>query len=876
MIDVDHNDNDMNNIDDINIKHNSIKTKIKTVPLFDRKNNIIKEVDIDNAIYEIYYQYYRVPTETELKTADIDIAVDTIKQIISASDTYIPLYDVYTSNIYIIQKRNVYIRVVNHDYRFPDESIFYYIVSLRQKILKKLENKPELKNDKVFMRSLRKMNLIGNFLSQLDLNIMYKTYLTVFYRYSPEIGNITYTCVRRSFIPHKGHLKPYYTQDEVIKLGLNNNLFTLTPDSDTDTVNDTYIKAKDRITDNIFKKLCASIRSNDISAEILIQHQNYIVDKNLVGLVQYYTLQGSYFMNQYLRGFVKYEYRNEYLEENIAKVWNLVLNAPPFDNDYVLYRFVNTDEYLKGLKIGDVYVDNGFMSTTHDPFYRNDLYKFGFILIKIRIPGKIKGVGLCLELLSHFPAEEEIILPPLTKLRLIAKNEDTIYYHPNDQYAASVKTRYEFDWIGNTNVTFADRPKLPSTNQTQLIDFLDIKKVRTMSLKEKIDYIMKQHFDPMNRILCKIGDLTFYVVGEWYDSTSAYYDMYAIKTSDGFSLYSIYEGYILFMIEIGDVDGNSQLRVNYYTKYSRINRQKIMGDDNFIKFISSIAYYFDIPNVVIYADFMSCDIFMNKQINNEQINNKQINNEQINNEQINNKQINNKQINDKQINQERQLIQIGGVEKQRTYMVSLSPKKIKNAKTKVPLFPYSINKNRKIYEQTPNVDDIATDIDENIEIDNDTFTGGSYCSDFYRYFKYNEKRYHNDIVEMQPLFSYHDLDELKHNKPSTILRREDRDEIYQIYVKNYVLTNPIEKDNLADFYIWIIENKCYLIDIFIKKMDRLYQKVNPFKKNIYVLDAMAYLYNHKYVQTYNRFIKMNIDEEHQLLDIPKNEYRIRR
>ena len=38
-----------------------------------------------------------------------------------------------------------------------------------------------------------------------------------------NIGNKTYTCIRRLFIP-QGHLKPYYTKDEVLKLSMNMEL----------------------------------------------------------------------------------------------------------------------------------------------------------------------------------------------------------------------------------------------------------------------------------------------------------------------------------------------------------------------------------------------------------------------------------------------------------------------------------------------------------------------------------------------------------------------------------------------------------------------------------------------------------------------------
>ena len=574
---------------------NTTDSEVISIPLYNIKDEIIKDVNIAHAISEIYYLRYRVPTNKELEKFNIKYSISQIKKLLSMSNMYIPLYDAYTNNIYIVQRRNVYIRVVNHDYRFPDELIIKSITDMKIKKLKKLAKKPDLENDKVFMRSIRKIDLMIDFMNQFDSAILYDTYLNVFYRYAPEIGNKTYTCIRRSFIPHKGHLKPYYTKDEVLKLSMNMELIKI-PESMQ------YVDFKDSLTPNDYRNICSKIQENDVSADILIQHQNYIVENNLVGLIQYYTIQGSYFMNQYLRGLTKYEYRNNYLEENIIKLWKLVLNAPAFDNDYILYRFVNTDDYMKDLKIGDVFQDNGFMSTTRDPFYRNDLYKFGFILIKIYIPKNVMGVGLCLETLSHFPSEEEIILPPLTKLKLISKNNECAYYNPDESFVSNIKTRYEFEWLDNSDVKITYRPEL--SNPTQIIDFITIKKVKTMSIKEKIDFIMKTYFDPMNRILCKIGDKTFYVVGEWYDSTGVYAEMYSIKASDGFSLYSIYDGYVLFMIEIGETDGYSQIRINYYTKYSRLNRQEILGDDNFIKFISSIAHYFEIPNVVIYADYI--------------------------------------------------------------------------------------------------------------------------------------------------------------------------------------------------------------------------------------------------------------------------------
>lgn len=825
------------------------------VELFSIKDDTIKKVPISTALFEIYYLRYRVPTNAELKLNGIKRTTDEIKKIISTNENYIPLYDAYTFNIYIVQKRNVYIRVVNHDYRFPDELITKSIIATKENKLSILKKKPELEDDKVFIRSIRKANLMLEFMDQFDKDLLYNTYLNVFYRYAPEIGNATYTCIRRSFIPHKGHLRPYYTKDEIIKLGMNMELIKIPPKM-------AYVDFKDGLTRDDYLKICSQIQLNDVSAEILIQHQNYIVENDLVGLIQYYTIQGSYFMNQYLRGMTKYEYQNEYLEDNIEKLWHLVVHAPPFDNDYILYRFVSTDNYLRNLKVGDTFTDRGFTSTTRDPFYRNDLYKFGFILIKIKIPKGVTGVGLCLETISHFPQEEEIILPPESVLKLVSKDDDCEYYHPDETFVSNVKTRYEFEWIGNNEIRFQKRKSLPQESKTKVIDFLTLEKIRTVTVKEKIDFITKKYFDPMSRIKCKIGENDFYVVGEWYDSTGSYEEMYSIKTSEGFSLYSIHNGYILFMIEIGEVSGYSQMKINYYTKYSRLNRRNIMGDDNFIKFISSIAFYFDIPNVTIYADYMSCDKPSQSDTDTDTDTNtdtgvdaeatiKDITKDMAN---INDREQKGGEVIADNVDMDTRAFESNNVisRNQRTYM------------------PAGYGSSGTIQKKEGKSTAITYD---------ESFKGGSYCLDFYRYLKFNEKRYFTTstlTAELQPKFSYYDLDTLKTTNPINILKKEDRDEIYQIYSKNYEPESSDNKKNLADYYIWMIENKCYLMDIFVKKMDRLYKDDNPFKKGMYVLDAMAYLYNRRFVNTYNRYIKMMIDEEHQLLDLPKNDYRIRR
>ena len=873
-------------------KTESIKSD--TVDLYSLSKKKVIQVPLNDVMKNIYYLEVRPATPSELAESKSKFSFEDVKEIISSQDTDIPLYDVFTSNIYLIQRRNVYHRVINNHYRFPDSILLDMIRDNKNKLEAKFKSKPEkYSQDLLFQKKLRKARLMVEFMSYFDMIILFNTYLRVFYLYAPEISNQTYTCLRKSFIPHKGHLLPYYTRDEVIRLAMNNELIEIPR-------NKTYDDFRDSMSDSDFEALCVKIQTNDISSAILLEHQNYIIKNNSVGLIQYYTIQGSFFVNQYMRQQTRYEYRNDYLENIIDKMWRLVLNSPAFDNDYILYRFVSNDSYLATLEVGDVFVDPGFTSTTRDPFYRTDLYQFGFILIKIRIPKGVKGVGLCIETLSHFPNEEEIILAPMSRLRLIAKTDASDYYHPDKNFVAEVKKGYEFEFITSVDIDLSDpESKLPFpkraeyTQETNIVDFINIDKPKTLSLRERISGLMNTQFDPMNRIRCKIGDNIFYVVGEYYNSTGAYEPMYAITTSEGFSLYSIYNGYILFMIEIGEIDGSRQIRVNYFTKYSELKREDIMGDDNFISFISSIAYYFDVPNVIIYADYHSCDhleaIDMRgiKDVKDVDIKDVDVKNidlkggskqnpskifelksielkvmDALRRQKLSLKNMNN--ISGKIIINPKQ---VGGIA-QRAFQTDSLGKAEKNITNDIPVTLVEGTDSKieippeKIFEQ------------EDVE-----YTGGSYCLDFYRYLKYGTRRYEDTNtlnIELRPKFDYRDLDVMKSISPSKILSAKDRDELYQIYRRAYLLKIPEDTANLADFYIWMIENKCYLMDIFVAKLNRLYKDRNPFKKDYYILDSITYLYNRDYIKSYSRYIRMDVDEEHQLLVIPKNDYRIAR
>jgi hypothetical protein len=614
--------------------------------------------------------------------------------------------------------------------------------------------------------------------------------MQVFYLYANEVGKNITTCKKPSFLPHFTHIKPYYTRSEVINLALNMNI----------KLEDKYYNQED------VNKLCDKISNNDISADILLKHQKYIINNNKVGLVQYYTLQGSYFMNNYLRKLVNYNYKNIYLESLITPMWKLLNDSPAFDKTYTLYRFIINDNHLRHLNIGDIYTELGFTSTTRDPFYRSDLYKFGFILIKINIPKNIKGVALCVETLSHFPEEQEIILSPLSLFKLEKRDKNTKYYHTDEKFKSEVKTRYEFTYVGKRDISYINRPLY---TDNKIIDFINLSKnkdISTITLEEKIRYFNNKYVNPMNQFIVSIDDTKFTIIMEKYDSTGAYNKFYAIKNQNGLLLYTIYNNYVLFMIELGNIDNKRYMHVNYYVKYSTLDREKIISDESFIKFISTIAYYFEINKIILWAGYKSCDKEYNLSGGNQYI------------------------------------IQRG--------------------------FSKNDNLNKKIIKE------------QKIEEIRDNYLGGFYCIDFYLYLKNNIKKY-NKInilnIDLHTKYSYYQLDKLKIKSPKDILKKDDLDELYQIYDKSYLpnLKKNKDIDNVANFYIWIINNKCYLTETLVNKMGRIYNIDNPFLNDYYILDPISFLYNKKIIETYPDYIVNDSSTIYEKKDIiPKNNYRI--
>lgn len=601
-----------------------------SVILYNKKEKKLEYIDLTDAMVQMYELRYKVPTEEEVEEylngknknseiksffgKNISSGIKKIKKTLSKIDNKIPMYDVYSENLYLVDRKNIYNKVMFESYRFPSEDLLinlkHSMVDLEERILtlqhesadakKQLEKKSITEIDQNLSSTLileislteqhRKIGLCLEFMDFFILPTLFNTYVNALYTYSTEIGKNLTLCRRPSFA-YQLKIQPYYTKAEIINIALNDGI----------------IKSEKEFEDNDInvKKLCQQVSSNDVNYQVLLDHQLHIIQNKMIGLVQYYSLQGSYFMNQYLRGQSSYAYRNEYLESLIKPMWKLVNSAPKFDKTYILYRFVQTDEFISHLKVGETFIEKGFMSTTRDPFYQNDQYKFGWILLKIRLPANISGCALCIETISQFPKEEEIILAPNTQFKLIRRDDKTIYYHTDKAIGKKLKGTYEFEVVGTSPITFQDRPEYKMSENP--IDFMKIQRTDALTIEEKIHSFINKYVNAMGNFVALIGEKQFVVKSEFYDSSSVYKDYYAHTTHNGYSLYSIHNNHLLFIIEIGEKQGMPIISVNYHIKYSTLEHDKIISSDGFMMFIASVSYYFDIQNVVVYADYVSCD-----------------------------------------------------------------------------------------------------------------------------------------------------------------------------------------------------------------------------------------------------------------------------
>jgi len=513
---------------------------------------------------------------TELKLSQTYIP--DLKKSISLYDEKVPLYDIKSNRIYLIHKDNVYSRIFNDDYRFVDEHFYQDLINI--------ENPSEYDKKNI------------NILSFYDMDILYESYLKIFYESFVLDSYITH-CKRPSFNPGMDHIRPYYKSTEIYYLAYDWNL--------TDHVT---LQPKE------IRDLCKKIQKYDIPSQILLDHQLYIYNNKAIGLVKHYSLFGSYFINRYLRHYkccimedpdkLILGTRNLVLENQIQLMINLIKSAPAFSKNYTVYRFIDDDSYLSHLKVGDVYEDPSFLSTTRDPVYYQNNYSFGYILIKIKLPKSIPGIGLCIESYSNFPEEQEIILPPTSQYRLIKITEQTDKYHDVIKLNKRVQKKYEFELINNKpNITLNMNPNMKIPNITNI----DFKNLRTSddilltSISDRLNNFTRNYLNDNSQFMCTIGKNDYIFVVESYNSTSAYKQFFWYGTDSGLMCYSSNPtfGNINIMLELGTV-----IHVNYYFKYSvsDSSQQVDLTRSEWTDWLSLFSFIIGSESVIIHSNYI--------------------------------------------------------------------------------------------------------------------------------------------------------------------------------------------------------------------------------------------------------------------------------
>jgi hypothetical protein len=560
-------------------------------------NGEIKNIKEDNVLDELYLNLAFLPSEEELKKY-VKNPKEYLKEVkikIAKITKYIPLFDIYTKNLYIINPENIYFRIMEYNYRLPDKFIVKNIQDTINDYTKKK------KRNKFINDFLETLNKNIKFLNCFDLPTLKETFYKIYYDNNPQTKDIT-SCARPSYLPFfkniNPNIKPYFTKTELKMLALNMKLDVNDNDND----------------------ICDIVSKNDINSKTLMYHLIYIKENyGAKNFIQLYTLLGSFYLNGYLRN---KSTKDKILEKELHNIWSIIRKAPKFDKEYYVYRFIDNDDFLMNLNVGDIYEEPSFISTTRNPFYDPKNNVFGYVLIKIKIPKNIEGIGLCIESYSLFSQEQEILLAP-GKLKLIGIDNDFEYYHTNNLAAKKINKKYEFEYIKPSNKLISFDSYLIQDQTIPHINFIKLK-LEGMNFKQKGFHFMEEYTCKINSkyyFHSNIGK-TNYLFQFYKLDTSIVYNRYFFlqkdntKTEDQF--YIIIQdnesAIIKLFIEIKDI-----ISVNYI--FRSLGSEIFFDHEDLIMFISHLAKAFSIDEVIIHDNYISYENITEKNLDNIDYNN---------------------------------------------------------------------------------------------------------------------------------------------------------------------------------------------------------------------------------------------------------------
>lgn len=487
----------------------------------------------------------------------------------------IPLFDIFTQNIVLVNRDELYHKIITFHYRPITKDIIKYIIKKKS------------------------LNFINNF----DIQILEDSFYKLIYKVGQTTDEIT-TCIRPSFLPILRSTTPYYRKSELIYLALNMNIW-----KNKSTLND----------------VCERVSNNDITGDELLLHKIYIEENVADNYIKYYSFLGSSKYNEYLR-FPNLNNRNKKLEYHINNFRSILINSPGWNKSYYLYRWIKSDEYLYklNLKPNDIWIDTGFLSTTRQAFVSADKNYFGFILIKIRVPKGKQGSGLAIEFYSHFPEEQEIIFPP-SKYKLIS-SENISYFHPDSNVSEKVVIKYEFEWI-------------EYLKENEFINISELKKEEIIPLLDINTYDSKYYNIPAilntfyntykNGFVVYIGNekIEFSVDLIQSGKNNPYNHMFYTNNIDikfREMIIDTKELYLTWQNDNGDInlaiEVSIMLSINYYFKYSGMETKLIgnMTYDDIFNFIVRLGKIFNSDKIIINSDYKRySDILLTKQLYNK-------------------------------------------------------------------------------------------------------------------------------------------------------------------------------------------------------------------------------------------------------------------
>lgn len=171
------------------------------------------------------------------------------------------------------------------------------------------------------------------------------------------------------------------------------------------------------------------------------------LDKTDIEVLNYYVMEaGAYDVNYVLRNETADKTEND---KNAIKALDNVINKSSLNKDVETYRYISNENVFKDMKIGDVYEDKGFMSTTYNP--KTDREN-NFQDYKVKAIIKAKEGTKALDVSSIYDKqakegqeESEIIFARNTKMKLV--KEETI----RDKYDEFSRKVYTFEIENNTS-----------------------------------------------------------------------------------------------------------------------------------------------------------------------------------------------------------------------------------------------------------------------------------------------------------------------------------------------------------------------------------------------------------------------------------------